>query len=75
MARIPQEDIDRLTAQVDMAALVQALGRATGSDVTMSEQVDPAIIGGVVARVGSVVFDGSVTRQLERLRDRLRAEA
>jgi len=57
------------------AALVQALGRATGSDVTMSEQVDPAIIGGVVARVGSVVFDGSVTRQLERLRDRLRAEA
>lgn len=56
------------------AALAQALGRATGSDVTMSEKVDPAIIGGVVARVGSMVFDGSVTRQLERLRDRLRAD-
>lgn len=53
------------------AALAAALGRATGREVTMSERVDPAIVGGVIARVGSVVFDGSVTRQLERLRARL----
>jgi F-type H+-transporting ATPase subunit delta len=56
------------------AALTQALGRATGGEVTLSARVDPSIIGGVVARVGSVVFDGSVTRQIERLRERLLAE-
>ena len=53
------------------AALVAALGKAAGSAVAMTERVDPAIIGGVIARVGSVVFDGSVASQLERMRRRL----
>jgi F-type H+-transporting ATPase subunit delta len=39
--------------------------------VRLTERVDPAIVGGVIARVGSLVFDGSVTRQLERLRQKL----
>jgi F-type H+-transporting ATPase subunit delta len=30
--------------------------------------VDSSIIGGAVARIGSTVYDGSVTRQLERLK-------
>ena len=53
------------------AALAAALRLASGSDITISEKVDAAIVGGVVARVGSVVFDGSVTRQLERMKQRL----
>jgi F-type H+-transporting ATPase subunit delta len=57
------------------ASLAQALGKATGQTVTISTKVDPAIMGGVVARVGSLVFDGSVARQIERLRQRLLAEA
>ena len=48
-------------------ALTQALGQGGRRQVTLTERVDPSIIGGVVAKVGSVVFDGSVTRQLERL--------
>ena len=56
------------------AALAEALGRATGKAVTMTERVDPAIVGGVVARIGTFVYDGSVTRQLERLRDTLTAD-
>jgi F-type H+-transporting ATPase subunit delta len=56
------------------ASLADALGRATGGAVTMTEKVDPSIIGGVIAKVGSVVFDGSVTRQLARMRDQLRSE-
>jgi F-type H+-transporting ATPase subunit delta len=56
------------------AALAAALGRAVGRDVTIRERLDPSIIGGVVARVGSVVFDGSVVRQLERLRQHLLRE-
>jgi F-type H+-transporting ATPase subunit delta len=53
------------------AALGDALAKATGRQVTLTERVDPSIVGGLVARVGSVVYDGSVTRQLERLRERL----
>ena len=37
----------------------------------LDADVDPAIIGGVVARVGSTVYDGSVTTQLARMRQKL----
>lgn len=47
------------------------LEQVTGRTVMVSAQVDPGILGGVIARVGSVVFDGSVTRQLEKIRARL----
>ena len=57
------------------AALSEALGRATGRTVMLTERVDPGIIGGVIAKVGSVVYDGSVTRQIERMRDQLRRDA
>ena len=57
------------------AALVAALGKAVGRRVTITERVDPSIIGGVVAKVGSLVFDGSVTRQIERMREKLLADA
>lgn len=56
-------------------AIAEALKRATGNDVRITERVDPTVVGGVVARVGSLVFDGSVTRQLERLRQRLMTQA
>jgi F-type H+-transporting ATPase subunit delta len=56
-------------------ALAEALGRAVGRPVVVDARVDPAIVGGVVARVGSLVFDGSVTRQLDRLRERMRTDA
>jgi F-type H+-transporting ATPase subunit delta len=52
-------------------AIASALGRATGNEVRLTERVDPSIVGGLVARVGSLVFDGSITRQMERLRQRL----
>lgn len=55
-------------------ALAEALGAATGRQVTIEQRVDPSIIGGVVAKVGSLVFDGSVVGQLERMRRRLSAD-
>jgi F-type H+-transporting ATPase subunit delta len=55
--------------------IAAALGRALGRDVTMTERVDGAIVGGFVARVGSVVFDGSIARHLERIREKLLQEA
>jgi F0F1-type ATP synthase delta subunit len=33
--------------------------------------VDPSIIGGAVTRLGSLVYDGSVTTQLEKMKQAL----
>jgi len=52
-------------------ALESALAEMTGRTVAMTARVDPAIIGGVVTRIGSVVYDGSVKRQLEKMRETL----
>lgn len=56
-------------AQVD--ALGARLGELTGRQVLLATRVDPSIIGGVVTQVGSTVYDGSVTRQLARMRQKL----
>ena len=52
-------------------AIQNSLAKVTGRTVTMATKVDPSIIGGLVARIGSTVYDGSVTRQLERMKERL----
>jgi F-type H+-transporting ATPase subunit delta len=49
----------------------RGLEAATGRTVTLTARVDPAIIGGAVTRVGSTVYDGSIVRQLERLKEQL----
>jgi F-type H+-transporting ATPase subunit delta len=56
-----------------VAALQQGLANATGRQVQLESHVDPSIIGGAIARVGSTVYDGSVTRQLERMKETLTA--
>ena len=52
-------------------AVEQSLAKATGRKVTLTAHVDPSIIGGVVARVGSIMYDGSITRQLQRMKEKL----
>jgi F-type H+-transporting ATPase subunit delta len=49
----------------------QQLARVTGQTVTVQTRVDASIIGGLIARLGSTVYDGSITRQLQKMRDRL----
>jgi F-type H+-transporting ATPase subunit delta len=58
-----------------VTALTEGLKRATGRDIRLATRVDPSIIGGAVVRIGSTVYDGSITRQLERMRDTLAAAA
>ena len=48
-------------------ALHDALAFATGRTVRLTFATDEAIIGGLVARIGSTIFDGSVESNLERL--------
>ncbi len=55
-------------------ALQRAFSGITGRTVLVSASVDPAVIGGVVARLGSTVYDGSVRRHLERIREALTGE-
>jgi F-type H+-transporting ATPase subunit delta len=60
----------------DRAAQLEGkLAAVTGRKVTMSTHVDPSIIGGLVARVGTTVYDGSIATQLARLRERLSENA
>ena len=47
------------------------LSAATSKQVTITPRVDPGIIGGIVARIGSTVYDGSLANQLARIRERL----
>jgi F-type H+-transporting ATPase subunit delta len=58
-----------------VSALQQGLAQATGRKVQLDTRVDPAIIGGAIAKIGSTVYDGSVARQLEKMKDTLVAAA
>jgi F-type H+-transporting ATPase subunit delta len=54
--------------------LQASLRSATGKQITMRVSVDPSLLGGVIARVGSTVYDGSVRTQLKKMRDQLVAQ-
>lgn len=52
-------------------AIEAQVSRLAGKKAKLKFSTDPALIGGVVARVGSTVYDGSVRGQLDRLRAKL----
>ena len=51
--------------------LGRALSKATGKNVQLKVLVDPAVIGGVVAKVGDTVIDGSVRRRIEQVKEQV----
>jgi F-type H+-transporting ATPase subunit delta len=53
------------------ASVQRALEKRTGKRVVITSNVDPSLIGGIVARVGDQVFDGSLKSKLEALRARI----
>jgi F-type H+-transporting ATPase subunit delta len=62
-------DLDPATVE----RLVAALARQTGKRLEPKVIVDPSVIGGIVARVGDIVIDGSVQKRLSGLREALKA--
>ncbi len=50
-------------------AIKEALAKSTGKKVILKVEVDPSLIGGVVAQIGDKVYDGSVKTQLTRIED------
>jgi F-type H+-transporting ATPase subunit delta len=61
---LDDETVERIAA---------ALGRATGRTVEIKVVVDPDLIGGVVARVGDTVIDGSIAKRMDSLRQAVRS--
>jgi F-type H+-transporting ATPase subunit delta len=49
-------------------SVVERIGQSTGRNVMLSTRVDPAIIGGIVLRVGNSILDASIRNRLEQLR-------
>lgn len=81
------QELDRragvVTAQVTTArpltaaaqeALRRRLGELTGQSVRLQFEVNEELIGGVVTRIGSTLYDGSVRGQLQQIRQRLAGE-
>ena len=56
----------------ELDRIKQALSDISGKDVRLSARVDPSLIGGLVAKVGDKVFDGSIRSQLNELKESLR---
>ena len=54
-------------------ALAEALSKATKKKVEVKNIVDPSILGGVSAKIGDTVIDGSVRRRLEQLKEQVKA--
>jgi F-type H+-transporting ATPase subunit delta len=63
-APLPQDRVD---------AIQQRLATLTGKRVTMAAKVDQEVLGGMVARIGSTVYDASIATQLKKIRQRLTA--
>ncbi|HEX4469487.1 MAG TPA: ATP synthase F1 subunit delta, partial [Gemmatimonadaceae bacterium] len=58
-------------ADPERRAIAKQLSRAYGKEVLPHFMVNPAILGGVVVRVGDTVLDGSVRHRLASLRSRM----
>ena len=57
--------------QPKLDVLKANLEKVTGKQVKLDFLIDPEIIGGVVTRIGSTIYDGSVKTQLENLKEEL----
>ncbi len=80
--RMADEAAGRVNAEITSAAplapaalakIKLALETATGKQVIATNEVDPELIGGVIAKVGSYVVDGSVRAALAQLKTSLRS--
>ena len=55
----------------ELEQIVVALEKLSGKKVSVEKREDPSLLGGVVAKVGDTVYDGSLRTQLRNLRDEL----
>ena len=59
-------------SDASLDALKAALKDSTGADVAVEMKIDPAILGGLIVRMGSRMVDGSLRTKLNTLRTRMK---
>jgi F-type H+-transporting ATPase subunit delta len=59
-------------ADPERTKLAARLEQITGKKILFQFKTDPSIIGGVMTKIGSVVYDGSIRTQLETIKTRLK---
>ncbi len=65
--------ISAIELSAELQENVQAtLEKLTGKKVKLTSSVDPSIIGGIIAKVGDLVLDGSIKTQLAGLKDSIK---
>jgi F-type H+-transporting ATPase subunit delta len=57
--------------QKQQQRLADALSKATGKRIEVKIVVDPDVLGGVIARIGDTVIDGTVRNEIEQLKEQL----
>lgn len=83
--RLEDELEGRITAQVEapvelelykglVTGIKERLQTLTGKEIVLKVDKNPALIGGLVVRVGNVILDGSIKTQLEKIKGRLVAD-
>ncbi|HSK01826.1 MAG TPA: ATP synthase F1 subunit delta [Kofleriaceae bacterium] len=55
----------------ELGQITAALEQLSGKQVSVTRREDPSLLGGVVAKLGDTVYDGSLRTQLRNLRDEL----
>lgn len=72
-----QEQLGQIEAKVSVThelseasikKMEKTLSLVTGKQVQVETSIDPSLIGGIVTRIGSTVFDGSIRNQLNQIR-------
>jgi F-type H+-transporting ATPase subunit delta len=61
----------RPVAEDTKTLLAEKLGLMTGKKARLTFDTDESLLGGIVTRIGSTIYDGSVRNQLQRLREEL----
>ncbi len=81
--RIEEQSLNRVSVEITTAVplgpelrrrMSESLERFTGKGVRLEPRVDPAVLGGARARIGSVVYDGTVAGRLQKLKRQLIGE-
>jgi F-type H+-transporting ATPase subunit delta len=67
--------VAKSVSEQDVNGIATSLSRAFGKTVVPHVVVNPAILGGIVVKVGDTVMDGSVRRRLGRLAHQMRTSA
>lgn len=57
--------------EASLKAIQRQLAAITGKEVLIAAEEDPGLIGGVVAQIGDLVYDGSIRTQLEKIKETL----